>query len=161
MGFRITSLAFADGASIPRRHTCDGENLSPPLTWFDVPDGTRSFALIMDDPDAPHGNFTHWVVFDIPGDTRELGEMRPGGSIGREARTSSGRAEYSGPCPPPGDAAHRYRFTLYALDVASLDLSGINTTRDHVEQALEGRALATARLIGTYQRQPAPAGSRR
>jgi Raf kinase inhibitor-like YbhB/YbcL family protein len=160
MAFRITSPAFADGASIPRRHTCDGDNVSPLLTWFDVPDGTRSFTLIMDDPDAPRGTFTHWVLYDIPGDARELGEARPGGAIGREARTSSGRAEYMGPCPPPGDAAHRYRFTLSALDVTSLDLTG-QATRDQVEQALEGHALATARLIGSYQRQPAAAGAKR
>jgi Raf kinase inhibitor-like YbhB/YbcL family protein len=158
MAFRITSPAFADGAPIPRRHTCDGDDRSPSLTWHDPPDGTQSFALIMDDPDAPHGVFTHWVLYDIPAGTRELGENQPGGTIGRPAKISSGRAVYMGPCPPPGDAAHRYRFTLYAVDIASLGLSD-QPSREEVEANMNGHVFATAQLVGKYQRQPSPAAA--
>ena len=152
MAFRITSPAFADGAPIPRRHTCDGDNLSPALTWHGAPDLARSFVLIVDDPDARTGTFTHWILFDLPAGTTELGESRPGGTIGRAAVTSAGRADYMGPCPPPGDAPHRYRFTLHALDVPSLGLKD-PATRTQVDAKLDTHVLATARLVGTYQRQ--------
>jgi Raf kinase inhibitor-like YbhB/YbcL family protein len=148
MDFRLTSPSFADGASIPARHTCDGDDLSPRLTWTGTPGGTQSFALIVDDPDAPRGTFTHWVVYDIPAEMTELGE---GSTLGTQGRNSFGRSGYGGPCPPPGDDAHRYRFTLYALDVPAIALEG--GTRGELERKIETHVLATARLVGKYQRQ--------
>ncbi len=148
MAFRITSPAFAEGADIPLRHTCDGDNLSPRLTWTDVPEGTRSFALIVDDPDAPGGTFTHWVLYDIPGEARELGQ---GGAIGKSGRNSFGRSGYGGPCPPHGDPPHRYRFTLHALDVPSVAVR--TGTREEVGAAMERHVLGTAQLVGRYRRQ--------
>lgn len=148
MPFRIASPAFADGASIPLRHTCDGDNLSPRLTWTDVPDGTRSFALVVDDPDAPGGTFTHWVLYDIPAEVRELGQ---GGAVGASGRNSFGRSGYGGPCPPHGDPPHRYRFTLHALDVPALPVR--NGTREEVSAKIEGHVVGTAELVGRYQRQ--------
>lgn len=148
MAFRISSPAFADGADIPLRHTCDGDNLSPRLTWTDVPEGTRSLALIVDDPDAPGGTFTHWVLYDIPADARELGQ---GGAVGKSGRNGFGRTGYGGPCPPHGDPPHRYRFTLHALDVPSLAVR--HGTREEVGAKMEGHVRATAQLVGRYQRQ--------
>jgi len=150
MAFTLTSSAFQDGEDIPRQFTCDGRNLAPPLTWSDPPEGTRSFALIMDDPDAPHGTFTHWLLYDIPLTATELAEA------GSALQNSFGRAAYGGPCPPFGDGPHRYVFTLYAVDVAALDLHG--STRASLDRALGGHTLATARLTGRYARaRKAPA----
>lgn len=148
MAFRISSPAFADGADIPLRHTCDGDNISPRLTWTDVPGGTRSLALVVDDPDAPGGTFTHWVLYDIPAVTRELGQ---GGATGTSGRNGFGRSGYGGPCPPHGDPPHRYRFTLHALDVPSLAVR--NGTREEVLAKMEGHVLGTAQLVGRYKRQ--------
>jgi Raf kinase inhibitor-like YbhB/YbcL family protein len=149
MAFRLTSLAFADGADIPARHTCDGEDRSPRLTWSGTPAGTRSLALIMDDPDAPRGTFTHWVVYDLPGDLTELDE---GSTLGVQGRNSFGRSGYGGPCPPPGDQPHRYRFTLHALDIPTVALA--SGTREQIEEKIDTHVLGTARLVGRYQRQP-------
>jgi Raf kinase inhibitor-like YbhB/YbcL family protein len=160
MAFSISSPAFTDGADIPVRHTCDGENLSPQLSWLDVPDGTRSLALIVDDPDAPRGTFTHWVLFDVPPDASGLGENVALGTIGIAGRNSFGRSGYGGPCPPPGDNAHRYRFTLHALDMPSLALSA-NATREDVEAKMRGHVFGTARLVGKYKRAPVTTGVRK
>ena len=157
MHFRITSPVFADGAAIPVRHTCDGADVSPRLTWTGAPEGTRAFALIMDDADAPHGTFTHWIVYDIPAETIELGE---GAAMLIEGRNSFGRTGYAGPCPPAGHGAHRYRFTLYALDVPTVALSG-GATREELESKIETHTIATARLVGKYERQPVPTGALR
>jgi Raf kinase inhibitor-like YbhB/YbcL family protein len=148
MEFTLSSPDFADGADIPLRHTCDGGDVAPRLTWKGLPAGTRSLALIMDDPDAPRGTFTHWVVCDIPADAAELGE---GSTLGSQGRNSFGRSGYGGPCPPPGDDPHRYRFTLYALDLPALALQ--NGTREELDTKMETHVLATARLVGRYQRQ--------
>ncbi len=148
MNFTLTSPAFADGADIPVRHTCDGEGLSPRLTWTGTPGATRSLALIMDDPDAPGGTFTHWVVYDLPPDVTELGE---GSTIAGQGRNSFGHRGYGGPCPPDGDPPHRYRFTLYALDVPSLALQ--NPIGEELTAAVETHVVGTARLVGRYQRQ--------
>lgn len=148
MDFTISSPAFADGADIPVRHTCDGDDLSPRLTWSGTPAGARSLALVMDDPDAPRGTFTHWVLYDIATELTELGE---GSTQGTAGRNSFGRSGYGGPCPPPGDSPHRYRFTLLALDVPTLSLK--NATREELDQKIETHVLATARLVGRYARQ--------
>lgn len=148
MAFTLSSRAFADGADVPARHTCDAEDLSPPLSWTGTPAGTRSFALIMDDPDAPRGTFTHWVMYNVPPDTTSFGE---GATPGTAGRNSFGRNGYGGPCPPPGDPPHRYRFSLYALDLSSVTLE--MGTREELEGKMQTHILATALLVGRYQRQ--------
>ena len=158
MPFKLSSPAFADGGDVPIRHTCDGDDLSPRLTWSEVPPETRSLALIVDDPDAPRGTFTHWVVYDIPADTRELAESTQSGTIGITGRNSFGRTGYGGPCPPAGHDAHRYRFTLYALDIPSLALSD-NATREELDAKMQNHIIAEARIVAKYRRQ-VPAATR-
>lgn len=147
MPFTLRSSTFQEGESIPRQFTCDGQDRTPPLAWVDPPEGTRSFALIMDDPDAPSGTFTHWLLYDVPASTKEIADQ----SLGKTLPNDFGRAGYGGPCPPPGHGAHRYFFTLYAVDVPALDVHG--RTREALERALDAHALATARLMGRYERK--------
>ena len=147
MAFVLTSPAFLEGETIPRQYSCDGRNLAPPLAWSGPPESTRGFALIMDDPDAPNGTFTHWAFYDIPGTARDLADR----SLGKALRNDFGRAAYDGPCPPVGHGAHRYFFTLYAVDVPSLTLKG--RTRNALERALQKHTLATAQLTGRYERE--------
>ncbi|MGH7665029.1 MAG: YbhB/YbcL family Raf kinase inhibitor-like protein [Gemmatimonadaceae bacterium] len=153
MTFHLASAAFAEGKPIPRRHTCDGEDLSPPLSWTGAPAGTRALALIVDDPDAPARVWVHWVIFDIPADTTELPEgISQGAPLpahAREGVNDSKDVGYSGPCPPPG-TPHRYRFTLYALDT-ELGLDG-EPSKSDVLDATKGHVLGETRLIGTYHR---------
>jgi Raf kinase inhibitor-like YbhB/YbcL family protein len=154
---RLTSTAFEAGEKIPARHTCDARDDSPRLAWSGVPAETASFALIMDDPDAPPGTWVHWVVYALPGASRELAEGLPkeptldggakqGACWGVE---SFRRVGYHGPCPPPGPA-HRYSFRLYALD-AELDLPA-RATKETLVEAMQGHILAQAELIGLYGR---------
>ncbi len=150
MAFTLTSTAFSDGGPIPIRHTCDGEDLSPRLTWSGAPPRTASFALIMDDPDAPVGTFTHWLLHDIPAALAELPEGVKPGQVGITLKNDFGRPGYGGPCPPRGHGRHRYFFTLYALDVPSL---GTPASRAALEAVMRGHILATARLVGTYERK--------
>jgi Raf kinase inhibitor-like YbhB/YbcL family protein len=145
MAFTITSQAFNDGEPIPISYTCDGADTPPPLLVNDAPEGTRSFALIMDDPDAPTGTFTHWLAYDIPAG------QGVDATRGKSLQNDFGREGYGGPCPPPRHGTHRYYFTLYAVDVPSLTLGGARRT--HLEAALEGHTLATARLMGRYERR--------
>jgi hypothetical protein len=147
MAFTLTSPAFLDGETIPREYSCDGNNVAPPLAWSDPPENTRGFALIMDDPDAPSGTFTHWLIYDIPATARNLDDQ----SLGKVLRNDFGRAAYGGPCPPVGHGSHRYFFTLYAVDVPSLSVKG--RTRAALERALQPHTLATARLTGRYERK--------
>lgn len=149
----LTSPAFAQGQPIPARFTCDGEDISPALNWGDPPAGTRSFVLILDDPDAPAGTWTHWVLFNIPADMRSLDEAVPAletlASGARHGKNSWGKLGYGGPCPPAG--THRYFFRLYALDV-SLGLSPGAAKKD-VQSAMQGHILAQGELMGTYARR--------
>jgi Raf kinase inhibitor-like YbhB/YbcL family protein len=145
--FALTSDAFAHGDEIPRRHTCEGEDVSPALTWSDPPDGTRALALIVDDPDAPRGTFTHWLAWNIDPVVGGLGEGESGPA---EGRNDFGTGGWSGPCPPPGHGAHRYFFRLHALD-AKLDV-GFRAGRRELERALAGHVLTTAELVGRYER---------
>jgi hypothetical protein len=143
----ITSQAFPNGGIIPRRFTCDGDNLSPPFQWGGSPSGTKSFALIVDDPDAPSGTFVHWVLFDIPSAFSSLSEgVQRMGVMGSNSYRKLG---YNGPCPPPGPA-HRYFFKLYALD-RILGLSPGSSKAD-VEKAIQGHILAQAEWVGRYSR---------
>lgn len=152
VAWTLSSPAFAAGQDIPVRYTCDGEDLSPPLRWSDPPEGTRSLALIMDDPDAPLGTWTHWVLFNLPPDQQVLAEGLPprnkldNGAV--QGKNSWRRFGYGGPCPPTG--THRYRFTLYALDTV-LDL-GPGTDADRLRQAMAGHVLAESRLEALYGR---------
>ncbi len=143
------STAFNEGETIPTRYTCDGEDVSPPLQWSAMPSGTQSFALIVDDPDAPIGIWVHWVLFDIPGDAEGLAEAANSGTVGAN---SWGDNAYGGPCPPPKDGAHRYFFKLYALDVEELGLAP-GASKEELEVAMQGHVLAEIQLMGTYERQ--------
>lgn len=149
----VRSPAFPSGGRIPIRYTCDGKNTSPPLVWRGQPAGTSGFALIVDDPDAPGGGFTHWLVFNVPARVHSLPAGEPArsqlSSGGLQGRNSFGRVGYSGPCPPSGPA-HHYRFTLYALDMALHLRSGSSV--DQVRAAIRSQVRAQARLIGIYSR---------
>ena len=145
MAFTISSRAFRDGDTVPKQFTCDGADAAPQLKVDQPPPGTRSYALIMDDPDAPKGTFTHWLAYDVPAGSGELRVME-----GKTLRNSFGRSGYGGPCPPPGHGPHRYFFTVYAVDVPALTLRG--HTRTDLEDALKPHTLGTARLMGRYER---------
>jgi Raf kinase inhibitor-like YbhB/YbcL family protein len=157
MTFKLTSPAIAEGQPIPRDYTGDGRDVSPPLVWSDPPEGTRSFALVCEDPDAPRGTWTHWVVFNLPAEAHELsgGVPReetlsgPGLSGATQGRNDFGKTGYGGPAPPRGKP-HRYFFKLYALD-APLDLRP-GATRTQMLEAIKGHVLAEAHLMGTYAR---------
>ncbi|MHB8777444.1 MAG: YbhB/YbcL family Raf kinase inhibitor-like protein [Anaerolineales bacterium] len=150
MSFEITSPAFANAEAIPADYSCKGRNISPALIWSEPPAATQSFALIMDDPDAPMGTWVHWVLFNIPASTRDLKESTStdpqlsDGSL--QGKTSAGSNGYHGPCPPSG--IHRYFFKLYALDTM-LDLSSAADKKDLLA-AMEGHILANAELTGTF-----------
>ena len=145
--FDLTSPAFDEGQPIPERFSCDGDNVSPPLDWSSVPEGTRSLALILHDPDAPSGDFTHWVGWNIDPGT---GGLEEGAHATVEGANGFGENGYGGPCPPPGHGAHRYFHELFALDT-ELDLEE-GASREQLEDAIEGHVLEGAELIGTYER---------
>ena len=151
---RVTSSAFVEGADIPVKYTCQDQDVSPPLEWSGVPDGTQSIALIMDDPDAPGRTFVHWVLYDIPADVSDLPEgVEASETTSFDATNGvSGfrRLGYGGPCPPAG-GPHRYFFKLYALDT----MIGLEpgATKADVELAMEGHTLANGQLMGRYQRR--------
>ena len=152
MAIHVESSCFSEGGLIPRRHTCDGRNTSPPLSWSGVPEGTKSLALICDDPDAPGKTWVHWVVFNLPPGIREL----PEGVPAHEAISGSGtqgtndfrKVGYGGPCPPSG--IHRYVFKLYALD-AEVELAP-GATKADLERAMKGHVLSQGTLTGKYSR---------
>ena len=145
MAFTVTSPGFADGQPVPIEFTCDGNDAPPPITIADPPEGTKSFAVVMDDPDAPNGTFTHWLAYDIAADGNTLRT-----TAGSTLKNDFGRKGYGGPCPPPGHGPHRYYFTIYAVDVAALEMPG--AAREDLEAALEGHTLAKARFMGRYER---------
>jgi Raf kinase inhibitor-like YbhB/YbcL family protein len=145
----LTSDAFRNGQPIPVQYTCDGADQTPALHWSDPPQGTRSFALVIDDPDAPSGTFRHWGVFDIPASARSIGG---GQRIGTEVANDFGKPGYGGPCPPKGHGPHHYHFKLFALDVDRLDASPSGKVVD-VENAAQKHAIGQGELIGTYERR--------
>ena len=142
---QLTSPDFNHEDEIPTQFTCDGEDRSPCLQWDEVPEGTKGFALTCIDPDAPMGNFVHWLAHDIPADTREIPQN---GHVGVELENDFPKKGYGGPCPPKGHGVHRYFFTLYALDVEKLE----DVTKDNFVSLCEQHALGKAVLIGTYKR---------
>lgn len=150
---KLESSAFEASGSIPPKYTCDRENISPPLRWDEPPAGTQSLALICDDPDAPVGTFLHWLLYDLPPETRQIPEAVPavaklpaGGVQGKNDFRKQG---YGGPCPPSG--THRYFFKLYALDKKLALEPG--ATKAQLLKAMEGHVLASAELVGRYARQ--------
>lgn len=149
---KLTSSAFTQGQPIPARYSCKGDDISPALAWTEPPAGTKSFALIMDDPDAPMGTWVHWVLFNIPVSAREWPENTPTDPVlsngAKQGITSARSHGYHGPCPPSG--THRYFFKLYALD-AQLDLPDSATKADLIA-AMEGHILAQAELMGTFSK---------
>lgn len=150
---KLESTAFSSETLIPLQYTCDGDNFSPPLTWDEVPPNTQSLVLICDDPDAPTKTWVHWVVYNLPSQTRSLPENIPaqaslsGGGV--HGSNDFGNLGYGGPCPPKG--THRYFFKLYALDT-QLDLK-TGATKPEVEAAMSGHILAQTELIGHYSRK--------
>ena len=154
MALTITTTAFIDGGAIPRKHTGDGQDVSPPLVWTDVPEGAKSLALICDDPDAPQPQpWVHWVIYDLPGDLTGLAEGVPAeapphlpGAI--QGPNSWGTAGYRGPAPPPG-GPHRYFFRLYALDT---QFKAPSLDADALRAKMAGHILAEGELLGTYER---------
>jgi len=152
--FMLKSAGFAEGQPLPTQFTCDGADQSPPLSWSEPPQGTKSFALVVDDPDAPRGTFRHWAAFNIPQGTRSLPAGTGNGSAGEiaQAENDFGRPGYGGACPPKGHGPHHYRFKLFALDTEKLDLPP-NASIDQVEAAASEHQLGRAELTGTYERE--------
>ncbi len=150
----IKSSAFKAGESIPSKYTCDNIDISPDIEWSKVPNGTKTFALIMDDPDAPSGTYVHWVIYNIPGNQRELPENIPAketldnGTV--QGRNDFGKIGYGGPCPPSG--THRYYFKIYALDTELESLPGI--TKKELLKAMDVHVLEEGELMGRYKRKP-------
>jgi Raf kinase inhibitor-like YbhB/YbcL family protein len=156
MSFLLRSAAFANNGAIPKKYTCEGDDVSPPLAWSDAPAGTKSYALIVDDPDAPDPKapktvWVHWVLYDIPASANALPEAvtpsaLPSGT--RQGANDWKRPGYGGPCPPIG--RHRYFFKLYALDTELTDLG--QPTKSKLEQAMNGHVLGKVELVGTYEK---------
>ncbi len=153
MSLKLTTTAFQPGGIIPKKFTCDGADVSPALAWSDLPAGTQSVALIMDDPDAPVGTWVHWVLYDLPPSAHELPEGVPKqeelANGARQGRNDFRKIGYGGPCPPRGPA-HRYFFKLYVLDAKTKLKAG--GTKADLERAMQGHILAQAELVGRYQR---------
>ena len=153
MAIVVTSLAFKEGGMLPAKYTCDGQDISPPLNWQQVPQGVKSFALISDDPDAPVGIWVHWVMWNIPAEANGLPENVPAGKDlpngSKQGVNSSRKQGYSGPCPPSG--THRYYFKVYAIDTM-LNLPA-DSTKQVLLDAMKGHILAEGSLMGKYRRQ--------
>jgi Raf kinase inhibitor-like YbhB/YbcL family protein len=153
MAMEIKSSAFQNGGDIPRKYTCDATDVSPPLRWENAPSGAKAFALISDDPDAPVGTWVHWVIYDLPADTKELAEgMKTSETLPNGAKQGINdfrKVGYGGPCPPPGPA-HRYFFKLYALD--ALTNLKPRATKQQLLDVMKGHILAEVQLVGRYKR---------
>jgi hypothetical protein len=149
MSLEIQVSGFANGGQIPQRHTCEGQDVSPAMSWKGAPAETKSFALIVDDPDAPVGTWNHWLLYDIPPGTQSLAE---GGSAGLSGKNDFGRSGYGGPCPPRGHGPHRYFFKIFSLNAASLGLRA-GATRAELDRAMKGKVLAEAQYMGRYERR--------
>jgi len=156
MAFTLSSAAFKNGDAIPAKHTCDGVDVSPPLAWSGAPANTRTYALIVDDPDAPGGTWVHWVLYNLSGKATGLPEslskmdtpVEVPGTL--QGRNDFGRNGYGGPCPPPGKP-HRYVFRLFALDAPLMLKAGVK--KPDLERAMHGHVVGTAQLVGTYARK--------
>lgn len=157
MSLIFTSPAFSDGGEIPRQYTCEGDDVSPPLEWTGAPEGTKSYALVVDDPDAPDPDapkmtWVHWVLYNLPSECHALGESVSRGTLPpgtREGLNDWRNLGYGGPCPPVG--SHRYVHKLYALDTVLPDLGA--PSKAELEAAMRGHVLSRAELVGTYAKQ--------
>ena len=150
MTINVTSTAFTAGGRIPRKHSGEGDDISPALSWSGIPDGTREIALICDDPDAPTPKpWVHWVVYKIPAARKGLEEGSAGGGL--EGKTDFGTNGYGGPMPPPGHGVHHYHFKVYALDTELKLKAG--ATKDELLAAMKGHILAQGEIVGTYERK--------
>ena len=145
----LTSDAFQNGRPIPTQFTCDGADRTPSLKGDEPPAGTKSFALVIDDPDAPSGTFRHWGVFDIPASARSIGDSQ---HVGTEVANDFGKPGYGGPCPPKGHGPHHYHFKLFALNTEKLGVPSSAKVAD-VESAAKQHAIAQGELVGTYERR--------
>jgi len=157
MSLSLSSPAFAQNQKIPAQFSRDGGNLSPPVEWQGAPAGTRSFALIVEDPDAPMGTFRHWAAYDIPGDARRLAEgagSREQGAALQMGTNDFGNTQYDGPQPPAGHGTHHYHFRLFALDVPELEVPA-SCSADDILAAAEDHALDEADVVGTFERRMA------
>lgn len=143
---QIDSPVFEQHSPIPKKYTCEGQDVSPPLVFNDIPKNAKSLALVMDDPDAPMGTFDHWIVWNLTPDTHSLDE---GATVPMQGKNSYKEMRYRGPCPPPG-SPHRYFFKLYALDTM-INLPK-ESNKKQLEEAMEGHILGRAELVGTYKR---------
>lgn len=152
MAFWLKVLGFAPGDWIPRQFACEGKNVSPALEWGEAPSHAKSFVLIVDDPDAPMGTWTHWTIWDIPAGTNALEEGVQSEQAGVSGLNDFGKPGYGGPCPPKGRGPHRYFFRLFALDVASIQLAA-GSKRSALDRAMRGHVLAEIQLMGRYLRQ--------
>jgi Raf kinase inhibitor-like YbhB/YbcL family protein len=152
MAFQLFTQAFQNGGPIPRLYSCEGADLSPTLEWAGEPTATRSFAVVMEDPDAPGGVWTHWVLWDIPTYVHNLAQGHKPGAVGVSGANDFGRPGYGGPCPPKGHGPHRYYFKVLAVDVPSLRLQAGARRRD-LDRALQGHIRAEAALMGRYERR--------
>jgi Raf kinase inhibitor-like YbhB/YbcL family protein len=152
MALTLICNAFANGGEIPKLFSCEGADLSPSLEWTGQPRETKSFALIVDDPDAPGGVWTHWLLWDIPTSVQTLAQGFKPGQVGQSGTNDFGKPGYGGPCPPKGHGPHRYFFRLYALGEAGLGAKA-GAKRADVDRALRSRVLAEAQYIGRYERR--------
>lgn len=153
MSLKLSSSAFSDHGNIPDKYTCAGKNISPPLSWTDIPKGTRSLALVCDDPDAPAGTWDHWILFNLPATKTHIEEGITSSSEfedgSRHGKNSWGRSDYGGPCPPSG--RHRYFFKLFALDTLVNLPPGI--PKSELEKSMRGHILAEAKIMGYYEKK--------
>jgi Raf kinase inhibitor-like YbhB/YbcL family protein len=152
MPLKLNISAFPEGALIPALFTCEGADVSPSLEWSGAPDQTRSFAIVMDDPDAPGGIWTHWLLFDLPPSVHSLAQGYKPGVLGVSGKNDFGKLGYGGPCPPKGHGAHRYFFKLYAIRTSTLGLKA-GAARADVDKALRGQILAETQYMARFERK--------
>jgi Raf kinase inhibitor-like YbhB/YbcL family protein len=152
MSFTLRVKGFDNGSAIPKANTCEAGDSSPALEWSNEPAGTQSFALILDDPDAPGGTWNHWLLWDIPSHLHSLAAGFTPGMAGASGKNDFGKPGYGGPCPPKGNGPHRYNFTLYAVDRPALGLPP-GAARADLDRALKGRVLGKAQYMGRYERK--------
>jgi len=152
MALQLVISAFPEGATVPSLHTCEGADVSPALEWSGAPGETKSFAIIVDDPDAPGGVWNHWLLFDIPASVHAIAQGFKPGKLGESGVNDFGKPGYNGPCPPKRGGPHRYYFKLFALDVAKLDVKA-GAKRADLDRAMKGHILTQAQYMGRFERK--------
>jgi len=152
MAMKLVIAAFHEGGTIPALHTCEGADLSPAMEWTGAPASTKSFAVIVDDPDAPGGVWNHWLLYNVAPATQSIAQGFRHGKLGDSGKNDFGKPGYNGPCPPRGGGPHRYYFRVYALDLPKLDLTS-GASRADLDRAMRGHVLAHAEFMGRYERK--------